>query len=98
VLFRSPVASGMAVVQFNSGVVTLYLDNGATKSCGTSSYTVQGTTITYQAGNVDSLILTESTLRLTNEQPGGLFGKNPGDHSDFVRLTTFNPDSYGPCQ
>lgn len=94
----TPVASGTAVVQFKDGMVTLYFDNGTTRSCGTNSYTLQGTTIVYQVGNVDSLVLTETTLRLTNVQPGGLFGKTPGDHSDFVRLATFNPESYGPCQ
>jgi hypothetical protein len=93
----TPVASGTAVVQFDNGVVTLYYENGATKSCGTNSYTLQGTTIAYQAGNIDSLVLSETTLTLTNVQPGGVFGKNPGDHSDFVRLTTFTSESYGPC-
>jgi hypothetical protein len=93
----TPVASGTVVVQFNNGVVTLYYENGATKSCGTNSYSLQGTTIAYQAGNVDSVVLTETTLSLTNVQPGGLFGKDVGDHSDFVRLTAFTPEDYGPC-
>jgi hypothetical protein len=93
----TPAASGTGVVYFRGGVVVLYLDNGGSKTCGQSTYTLQGTTIVHAAGNVDALIVTSTTLRMTNLQPGGPFSKNPGDYSDFVRLATFSADGYGPC-
>ena len=94
----TPAASGTSVVYFNSGVVALYIDDGGTKTCGSSTYTVQGTTITYLGGNTDSLAVTDTTLRLTTLQAGGPFRNVLGDSSDFVRLTTFNTDGYGTCQ
>jgi hypothetical protein len=93
----TPVASGTGVVYFNSGVVTLYLNNGGTKTCGSSTYTVEGTTITYVGGNADSLAITETTLRLTTLKAGGLFSSKVGDYSDFLRLATFTTDGYGTC-
>jgi hypothetical protein len=93
----TPVARGSTVVSFNSGVVALYLDDGAAKSCGQSTYTLQGTTIVYQSGNADSLVLTDTTLRLETLQAGGPFGNVAGDISDFVRLASFSPIGYGPC-
>jgi hypothetical protein len=93
----TPIARGTTVVYFDDRLVALYLDDGVTKSCGQSSYTVQGTTIIYSGGNTDSLVLTETTLRLTTLQAGGPFGGVPGDYSDFVRLASFSPTGYGPC-
>jgi hypothetical protein len=93
----TPVASGTGVVSFNSGVVTLYLNNSGTKTCGSSTYTVQDTTITYVGGNADSLTVTDTTLRLTTLKAGGLFSSKLGDYSDFLRLATFTPDGYGTC-
>jgi hypothetical protein len=93
----TPAASGTGVVYLRGGVVVLYLDNGGNKTCGQSTYTLQGTTIVYAAGNVDALIVTSTTLRMTNLKPGGPFSKNPGDYSDFVRLATFSADGYGSC-
>jgi len=94
----TPVASGTAVVHYNGGVVALYFNSGGSKTCGLSTYTVQGTTITYVGGNTDSLAVTDTTLRLTTLQAGGLFDNMPGDYSDFIRLATFNPDGWGTCQ
>ena len=94
----TPVASGTGVVHFNGGVVEIYMNNGGTKTCGLSTYTVRGTTITYVGGNTDSLAVTDTTLRLTTLQGGGAFGNMPGDYSDFTRLATFNADDYGTCQ
>ena len=91
------VASGTGILYFNSGTVTLYLDNGGTKTCGSSTYTVEGTTIVYVGGNSDSLVVTDTTLRLTTLQAGGLFASKPGNYSDFARLPTFTANGYGPC-
>jgi cysteine-rich repeat protein len=93
----TPVGSGTTVVHFNGGVVELYSNNAGTKTCGSSTYTLQGTTITYVGGNTDSLAVTDTTLRLTTLQAGGAFGNMPGDYSDFIRLATFNADAYGTC-
>jgi len=93
----TPVASGTGVVYFNGGVVALYINSGGSKTCGLSTYTVQGTTITYVGGNTDSLAVTDTTLRLTTLQAGGLFGNMPGDYSDYIRLATFSADGYGSC-
>jgi hypothetical protein len=94
----TPVASGTAVVHYNGGVVEMYMNNGVTKGCGSNTYTVQGTTITYATGNPNEMAVTDTTLRLTTLQAGGDSGYVPVGYSDFVRLATFNPDGYGICQ
>jgi hypothetical protein len=94
----TPATSGSGVVYFHGGEIALYLDTGGTKTCGLSTYTLQGTTIVFVGGNSDSLVVTDTTLRMTTLQAGGLFNNIPGDYSDFLRLATFRADGYGPCQ
>ena len=89
----TPVASGTAVAHYNGGVVELYLNNGTTKGCGLDTYTVQGTTITYDHGGSNVLEVTDTTLRLTTLKDG-----TPIGYSDFVRLATFSADGYGACK
>jgi hypothetical protein len=45
-----------------------------------------------------ALAVTDTTLRLTTLQAGGDSGYVPVGYSDFIGLTTLNPDGYGTCQ
>ena len=92
------VASGSNVVRFMDGVAAHYLDNCGIKICSLSPYSLQGMKMVFVGGNANALVVTDTTLRMTALQAGGLFGSIPGDTLDFVRIATFSPDGYAACQ
>ena len=93
----TPVTSGTAVIHFHGGSHEYYYDMG-TPGCTLGTYTVNNDLITYNTGTVDRYRVTESSLRLTTVTGGPPFNNDPGDYSDFVRLSSFDPAPYGTCK
>ncbi len=88
----TPVTPGMFVADYHDGVVTLYLNDGTHKGCGTQTYTVQGDTITFANGGKNVLEVTGKKLKLTTLKNGEAIG-----YSEFARLDNFKPEGYGTC-
>ncbi len=91
------VTSGTAIIHFHNGSHEHYYSLG-TPGCNLGTYTVSGNRITYNTGTVDAYSVTEASLRLTTVEGGPPFDKEPGDYSDFIRLTSFDPAPYGTCK
>jgi hypothetical protein len=96
----TPAASGAVVARFHDGTVTLYLNDGTTKSCGTGTYTLSGQTVTFgDGGSTGTIAVTSTTLRVTTTVAGGApYFDMPGDLADYKRLGSFDPSAFGACQ
>ncbi len=92
----TPVTSGTAVIHFHGGSHEYYYDMG-TPGCTLGTYTVDNDLITYNTSTVDRYRVSDMSLRLTTVTGGPPFNNDPGDYSDFIRLTSFDPAPYGAC-
>ena len=95
---KATATSGAFVVHFDGSAAALYINNGTSKTCSGASYTLQGDTITYASGASSTLVVTATTLRQTTVKPDPIFKDDPGDYSDFVRVSTFAADGYSGCK
>jgi hypothetical protein len=95
----TPSPSGAVVAQFQDGTVKLYLTAGATKTCGTGTYTLSGQTLTFgSGGSTATIAVTSTTLKVTTTVAGGApYFDMPGDVADYTRLATFDTSAFGAC-